>query len=67
MVVCYPRRMPGGFPGVSATDQQEIESDSCRNKFLTSSGEEQRLNYRGKMSWNKENMTGLGKPNRVSG
>lgn len=59
--------MPGGFPGVFVTDKQEIENDSCGNKLLISYGEEQRLNYRGKMSWNKENMTGLGKPSRVSG
>lgn len=61
MVVCSPRGMPGGFPRVSASDKQEIENDSCRNKLLTSYGEEQRLNYRGKMSWNKENVTKTGK------
>lgn len=58
--------MPGGFPRVSATDKQEIEDNSCKNKLLTSYGEEQRLNYRGKMSWNKESVTGLGKPSTVS-
>lgn len=58
--------MPGGFPRVSATDKQEVENDSCRNKLLTSYGEEQRLSYRGKMSWNKESVTGLGKPSTVS-
>ncbi|KAF2974242.1 hypothetical protein EK904_010698 [Melospiza melodia maxima] len=61
------RGMPGGFPRVSASDKQEIENDSFRNKLLTSYGEEQRVNYRGKMSWNKESVTGLGKPSRVSG
>lgn len=66
MVLCSLRGMPQGFPGVSATDKQEIEDDSGRNKLLTSYGDEKRLNYRGKMSWKDESMTGLGNPSRVS-
>lgn len=66
MVMCFLRGMPQGFPRVCAIDKQEIENDLCRNKLLTSYGDEKRLNYRGKMSWKKENMTGLGSPTRVS-
>lgn len=66
MVMCFLRGMPQGFPRVCAIDKQEIENDLCRNKLLTSYGDEKRLNYRGKMSWKKENMTGLGSPSRVS-
>lgn len=54
MVMCFLRGMPQGFPRVSAIDKQEIENDLCRNKLLTSYGDEERLNYRGKMSWKKE-------------
>lgn len=66
MVVCSLGGMPRGFPRVSATDRQEIQNDSGRNKLLTSYGDEERLNYRGKMSWKEESMTGLGNPSRVS-
>lgn len=66
MVTCFLRGMPQGFPRASAIDKQEIENDLCRNKLLTSYGDEKRLNYRGKISWKKESVSGLGNPSKVS-
>jgi len=43
MVMCFLRGMPQGFPRVSAIDKQEIENELCRNKLLTSYGDEVEL------------------------
>lgn len=50
--------MPQGFPRVSAMDKQEIENDLCRNKLLTSYGDEIELQRQNELEEREYDMTG---------
>lgn len=58
MVMCFLRGIPQGFPRVSAIDRQEIEDDLCRNKLLTSYGDEIELQRQNELEEREYDWTG---------